>query len=181
MDTLRWIVKCCRLLLLGGLIVGCDANAQPPLVSRAPLASATTLALPTATPAPTSIPTATLAPTNVPTATPIIINGTQYDAYLVAASKTAQEFQYSCEFDAAWVIMQTYGIAASVPDLIALMPIDRSLEPTYVETAAGFVIYGGDILTAYSGDYTQNFLGAFDGRRDGAGVRPVRLALNASA
>ena len=158
MDTLRWIVKCCRLLLLGGLIVGCDANAQPPLVSRAPLASATTLALPTATPAPTSIPTATPAPTSIPTATPIIVNGTAYDAYIVAASKTAQEFQYSCEFDAAWVIMQTYEIEASVADLIALMPIDRSLEPTYVETATGFVIYGGDILTAYSGDYTQNFL-----------------------
>jgi hypothetical protein len=88
----------------------------------------------------------------------VLINGVAYDAYIAAAIKESQAYQYSCEFDAAWVILNTYGIAASVDDLIGLIPHDGSIEPYYVETAAGFEIYGGDIASAYSGDYTANFL-----------------------
>jgi hypothetical protein len=97
------------------------------------------------------------------------INGGVYDAYIAAVAKEKQGYQYSCEFDAAWVILNTYGIAASVDDLIGLIPHDRSVEPYFVETADGFEIYGGDIISAYSGDYTANFLA----RSTGSAMAPV--------
>ncbi|NJN19186.1 MAG: hypothetical protein HC822_24505 [Oscillochloris sp.] len=57
------------------------------------------------------------------------------------------------------MILQSYGFDLSVDDLIARMPIDTSLEPYIVEDRnEGFLIYGGDIRNAFSGDYTGNFL-----------------------
>lgn len=114
--------------------------------------------LPTATPtvAPTLEPTPE--PTIAPTAGPIEVNGRLYDAYIPAANKPGQFFQYSCEFDAAWVILNTYGIAAGGDEIIAAIDHDRSLEPYIEETREGYVIYGGDIERAFSGDYTHNFL-----------------------
>lgn len=140
-----------------------------PIALRLPPTSMPTLAPPTPTrpsvataaaptnPPPTALPTATLPP---PTATPepIIINGKLYEAYIPAATKDSQAYQYSCEFDAAWVIFQTYGIDVTVDDLIAATTIDRSVEPYIEETSEGIIIHGGDILNAYSGDYTSNFL-----------------------
>lgn len=127
-------------------------------------ATATTSATdaPTATVAPTAtaLPTTTVAPTATiaPTAGPVEVNGRLFDAYIPAATKPSQFFQYSCEFDAAWVILETYGIATSADELIARVDHDRSVEPYIKETAQGFLIYGGDITNAYSGDYTKNFL-----------------------
>jgi hypothetical protein len=168
--------------LLALILAGCAAKAAPaPTTAPAPAGRAaaatrlpTTTPAPTATltpaPAPTTIPTLEPTPTAIPTPeptpepaptavpTPVLINGVAYDAYIAAAIKESQAYQYSCEFDAAWVILNTYGIAASVDDLIGLIPHDGSIEPYYVETAAGFEIYGGDIASAYSGDYTANFL-----------------------
>lgn len=128
----------------------------------------TTAARPTATTVPTetALPTATTAPTEIalPTATaapiagPIQVNGRLFDAYIPAATKPSQFFQYSCEFDAAWVILETYGIPASGDELVASVDHDRSIEPYIEETAQGYLIYGGDITNAYSGDYTKNFL-----------------------
>ncbi|MBA3468937.1 MAG: hypothetical protein H0T53_04770 [Herpetosiphonaceae bacterium] len=176
------------------LLSGCSAdtagpNLAPAAPTTAPLAAqadqATTApratiaptsvptAEPTATSAPTSTPepTATAAPTPEPTATnpPVFINGGAYEAYIPAAAKEKQLYQYTCEFDAAWVILNTYGIVASVDDLLGLIPHDLSVEPYYVESADGFVIYGGDITSSYSGDYTANFLA----RSTGSAMAPV--------
>lgn len=109
---------------------------------------------PTATPTPEPTPE----PTLEPTAGPVEVNGRIYDAYIPAATKPGQFFQYSCEFDAAWVILKTYGIEASGDEIINAIDHDRSVEPYIKETREGFLIYGGDIEQAYSGDYTHNFL-----------------------
>lgn len=98
-------------------------------------------------------------PLSSPTLEPVIVNGRVYDAYVSAVTTKKQVYQYSCEFDAAWVILQTYGIDVTVDDLIAAIPKDDRVEPSIgEETADGWIIYGGDIFSAYSGDYTTNFL-----------------------
>jgi len=81
-----------------------------------------------------------------------------YTAYVPCASKTGPFFSYTCEFDSAWAILKTFGIDASLNDQLALMPFDTRIEPYYQETGSGVLIYGGDITSAYSGDYTSNFL-----------------------
>src|SRR6266545_2034663 len=70
----------------------------------------------TATALPTWTPSPTVAAS--PTPGPVVVNGRVYDAYILAASKEHQAYKYSCEFDVAWVILQTYGIDATVDDLI---------------------------------------------------------------
>jgi hypothetical protein len=101
-----------------------------------------------------------------------------YRAYVEAALKNGQEYQYSCEFDAAWVILATYGIRASVGDIIAQTPIDERIEPWYEEKDGMWLIHGGDITQAYSGDYTKNFLA----RSTGSALIPVfaRFGLRAT-
>ena len=103
-------------------------------------------------------PTPSPSPLPSPTAGPVVVNGRVYDAYIPAATKPGQDYQYSCEFDAAWVILQTYGFDVSVDRLIEIVGVDRSIEPYIEETPQGIVIHGGDITTAFSGDYTKNFL-----------------------
>ena len=86
------------------------------------------------------------------------MNGRLYDAYIPAATKEGQAYQYSCEFDAAWAIVQTYGFDVDVDELIAIVGVDASIEPYVEETRDGFIIHGGDITTSFSGDYKGNFL-----------------------
>ena len=81
-----------------------------------------------------------------------------YTAYIPAACKAGQFHHYTCEFDAAWAVLKTFGIDAGLEDQLALMEIDDRIEPYYEETVDGFVIYGGDIGRAWSGDYHANFL-----------------------
>lgn len=168
-----------------------------PLALSAPVANASTRTQPaTRTPTPQIVPSATASatasmraatnqpasptlpptetptpapPTVPPTPAPVERNGRLYDVYLDAAVKNGQAYQYSCEFDAAWVILQTFGINADVDEIISRTPIDGSIEPFYEETANGFVIHGGDIFSAYSGDYRKNFLA----RSTGAVFVPV--------
>jgi Peptidase_C39 like family len=92
-----------------------------------------------------------------------------YRAYVPAASKTGPFYQYTCEFDAAWAVLKTYGIDATFEDQLAAIRVDDRVEPWYEETADGVVIHGGDITSAYSGDYTHNYLA----RTTGAGMRHV--------
>ena len=152
------------------------ALARP---SAAPAIEDQATATPTATTAPTVVPTLsagsaqatpqseptavpTLAPTPEPTVEPtpakVEAHGRLFDAYIPAATKDKQFFQYSCEFDAAWVILATYGIDTSSDELVSKIRHDRSVEPYIKETKDGFLIYGGDITAAYSGNYTKNFL-----------------------
>lgn len=89
---------------------------------------------------------------------------TGHTTYLSAALKYGQDYKYSCEFDAGWVILQSYGINVTVDELIAKLPLDNSIEPYIGETPDSFVIYGGDILNGYSGNYKTNFLARSTGK-----------------
>lgn len=143
-------------------------SAIPTLTNLPPTPVQPTLTAPpaTATDAPSAMSTATVPPLPTLTSTPepsptpaqVTVNGRVYDAYLPAATKDAQAYQYSCEFDAVWVILQTYGIDVTVDELIAVTPQDTSVEPYVEETPNGVIIHGGDITTAFSGDYTANYL-----------------------
>ena len=82
----------------------------------------------------------------------------EYTAYIPCASKTGPFFIYTCEFDSAWAILKTFGVDVGLAEQLALIPFDNRLEPYYVWDDDGVVIYGGDITSAYSGDYTSNFL-----------------------
>ncbi|WP_029214424.1 C39 family peptidase [Kallotenue papyrolyticum] len=171
------------------------AITLPATPTAAPIASATPPATRTPRPQPTRavhpgatpIPTATPAPT--PTRGPVEVGGRRYDAYIPAATKPGQFFQYSCEFDAAWVILTTYGFQVGSDELINSVAHDRSIEPYMTETSRGFVIHGGDITRAFAGDYTKNYLargtsGAFRPLFERYGLRttPVhdRAALEAA-
>jgi hypothetical protein len=145
----------------------------PPSTSTTPPTALPTAAStevpPTLAPSATALPTSTSLPTPTPlpptpTPGPVEVNGRLYDAYIPAANKEGQAYQYSCEFDAAWVIFQTYGLDVSVDELIGAMALDTSIEPYIEETAQGFIIHGGNINQAFSGDYTANFLARSTGR-----------------
>jgi hypothetical protein len=114
-------------------------------------------------PSATVLPTETPTPAPSPTPAPVVVNGRVYEAYIPAATKEHQAYKYSCEFDAAWVILQTYGIDASVDQLITILGVDNSVEPFIEETRDGFVIHGGDITTSFSGNYRENFLARSSG------------------
>lgn len=93
----------------------------------------------------------------------------QYDVYIPTASKTGPFFAYTCEFDASWAVLKTFGIDATLDEQLAAIRIDTRVEPYHQETAEGFIIYGGDITTSYSGDYATNFLA----RTTGPGMQRV--------
>ncbi|MEO8287366.1 MAG: hypothetical protein ABI670_13155 [Chloroflexota bacterium] len=98
-----------------------------------------------------------------------MVNGKWYDAYVPAATKKKQYYHYTCEFDAAWVVLKSNGIDATLEDQINIVGLDTSIEPYYEETKDGIFIYGGDILHSYSGDYKENFLA----RSTGVSMRRV--------
>ncbi|MBA3336747.1 MAG: hypothetical protein H0T49_04215 [Chloroflexia bacterium] len=97
------------------------------------------------------------------------INGRTYDAYVPAAIKQGQDFHFTCEFDASWIVFKTYGIDLDLEDQIDLIGLDTSIEPYHQETARGVLIHGGDISQYYSGDYKENFLA----RTTGLAMRKV--------
>ncbi len=99
----------------------------------------------------------------------VTADGRVYDAYVPTALKHGQFYYYSCEFDAAWVVLKTFGHDVPFERQLAIVGHDLSVEPFYEETAAGFVVHGGDITTAFSGDYTDNLLA----RTTGAAMAPL--------
>ena len=107
----------------------------------------------------------------------MIVDGRTYAAYIPAAVKEHQLYQYTCEFDAAWVVLQTFGVDASVEEIIARTPIDESIEPHFEQTSDGFIIYGGDIRRAFSGNYRENFLA----RSSGSALVPVFASFGLAA
>ncbi len=96
-------------------------------------------------------------------------DGRVYTAYVPAATKVGQFYQYTCEFDASWVVLATFGHDVPFEEQLAIVGHDTSIEPYYQETPEGFVIYGGDITKAFSGDYTANMLA----RTTGAAMLPL--------
>ena len=154
-----------------------DTPIPPPAPTHSPLPTATPRP-PTATPLPPTAapPTATLpaAPPVAPTepsagGLPTQPPGTHYDAYIRAALKQHQVAHFTCEFDAAWVVVATYGFTATTEDLIPLVGVDTSVEPTWEETKDGVIIHGGDVTQYYSGDYATNFLA----RSTGQAIRKI--------
>ena len=91
-------------------------------------------------------------------------DGRGYDAYIPTALKEGQFAQYTCEFDAAWAILKTFGVDVSLDEQVAAIGLDQRIEPYYEATPDGFVVYGGDTTQFFSGDYTQNFLARTTGQ-----------------
>lgn len=92
-----------------------------------------------------------------PVAEPVKKTGV-YDAYVPTQTKDGQFFHYTCEFDAAWVVLKTFGYDVGLDEQLAIVGHDTSMEPYYEETPDGFVIYGGDVANAFCGDYDNNML-----------------------
>jgi hypothetical protein len=89
---------------------------------------------------------------------PTVRDPASYTAYVPTACKTGPFFLYTCEFDASWAVLKTFGIDAPLEEQLSLVEVDRRIEPYAEWTSAGPVVYGGDISRYYSGDYTHNFL-----------------------
>ncbi|HEX8230363.1 MAG TPA: hypothetical protein VF826_13750 [Chloroflexia bacterium] len=146
-----------------------STRAQAATRTRPPSTATRTPVPPTATSAPvppTAVPPTTPpTPAVQPTLTPVVVNGRRYNAYIPSATKEKQYFHYTCEFDAAWVIFETYGFDVSLEDQIEAVGLDESVEPYYEEGQNGIaVIYGGDIGEMYSGHYDKNFLARSSGQ-----------------
>ncbi len=92
-----------------------------------------------------------------------------YTAYIPTASKTGPFFAYTCEFDAGWAVLKTFGIDATLQDQLDAIVVDPRVEPYYEWQGSNAIIHGGDITTSFSGDYTWNYLC----RTTSNGFRPV--------
>lgn len=104
-------------------------------------------------------------PRPVAASEPILLpDGRRYDAYIPAATKTGQYYHYTCEFDAAWAVLATFGYDVPLDVQLDLVGLDLTIEPWYEETPGGVLIHGGEIGADYSGDYTANFLARATGR-----------------
>src|ERR671910_1657139 len=90
-------------------------------------------------------------------------DGRVYTAYVPTATKAGQFYQYSCEFDASWVVLATFGKDVPFEEQLAVVGHDTSVEPYFEETAEGFIIHGGDITSAFFGGYTAKMLGRATG------------------
>jgi hypothetical protein len=110
------------------------------------------------------IPSAVVEITPVPIRDPSL-----YTVYIPAACKAGDFFYYSCEFDAAWAVLKTFGIDAGFDEQLAIVGHDQTIEPYIQETPDGIIIHGGDIATAFSGDYRSNLLA----RARGSAIRKV--------
>ncbi len=91
-------------------------------------------------------------------------DGRSYHAYVPAASKEGQFYHYTCEFDAAWVVLATFGYDVGFDEQLGIVGHDTSIEPYYEETPEGFFIYGGEIAEAFSGNYHDNMLARCTGQ-----------------
>jgi hypothetical protein len=91
-------------------------------------------------------------------------NAQNYTAYLPVALKQGQFAPYTCEFDAAWIILKTFGVDTTLAEQVALVGIDTRVDPHLEDTSDGAVVQGGDITRAYSGDYTQSYLARTTGQ-----------------
>ena len=102
--------------------------------------------------------TAEPAPTEAPTPEPVWVNGKLYEAYVPAATKTGQYFWYTCEFDASWVILETFGVSVSFEEQLEIVGYNQNPEPWYDGSGPEVLIYGGDIEENFCGDYTKNIV-----------------------
>jgi hypothetical protein len=97
-------------------------------------------------------------------AAPVVVDGRTYDAYIPAAIKHGPFKHYTCEFDAAWIVLKTFGHDVGLEEQLGILGVDDRIEPNYEETDDGIIIHGGDVTQWYSGDYTQNYLARTTGQ-----------------
>ena len=97
-------------------------------------------------------------PTGTPSPGPITDQDVSWDAYLRMPIKEGQDFHFTCEFDSAWIILMSYGMDVRLEEQIEIVGIDDSMVPYYVETDAGFEVYGGDVNNYFCGDLDTNIL-----------------------
>jgi hypothetical protein len=128
-----------RITPLAVLLPAPRAMPQPPRATQLPTPIPAATPTGTRAPSPTALPSTPALPSTTPSPAPVIVDGRTYAAYIPAAVKERQLYQYPCEFDAAWVVLQTFGVDASVDEIIARTPIDESIEPDFEQTSAGFV------------------------------------------
>ncbi len=87
---------------------------------------------------------------------PVIVDGRSYTAYVDAYLKQGQWDLYTCEFDVAHNIMMTFGVDATLDDMVSVVGFDNPFEPYSAEGPDGPVIYGGDIGRAFCGYLESN-------------------------
>src|SRR5687767_13380329 len=63
-------------------------------------------------------------------------SGRIYDAYVTTVPKIGQFYYYTCEFDAAWTVLATFGHQVPFEELLGIVGHDMSIEPWYEETPA---------------------------------------------
>jgi hypothetical protein len=100
---------------------------------------------------------------------PKLRDPSDYMVYIPTACKAGDFFYYSCEFDAAWAVLKTFGIDAGFYDMLGIVGHDQSIEPYFKATPEGVVIYGGDISRRFSGNYTNSMLA----RARGSAIRKI--------
>jgi hypothetical protein len=112
----------------------------------------------------------------VPTPNPVVEivppklrDPSNYKVYIPTACKAGDFFYYSCEFDAAWAVLKTFGIDTGFYEMLDVVGHDTSIEPYYLETPNGFEIRGGDISQMFSGNYTNSMLA----RARGSAIRKL--------
>jgi len=89
---------------------------------------------------------------------PILGPELQYEAFVPSAVKLGQYYWYTCEFDAAWIVLKTFGIDPTFEEQLAIVGWNQDPEPWHEDTAEGVLIHGGDPTQAFCGDYQHSFL-----------------------
>jgi hypothetical protein len=100
---------------------------------------------------------------------PPVRDPSAYKVYIPAACKAGDFFWYSCEFDAAWSVLKTFGIDAGFEEMLGIVGHDQSVDPYYQDTPDGVVIHGGDISRQFSGNYINSILA----RTRGSAIRKL--------
>lgn len=145
-----------RRTVIGGAALTAAALVAPAAVAGLPRREPEQNPFPAETAPPKAPPTATPAPT--PTPEPVWVNGKLYDAYVPAVMKPGQWFWYTCEFDAAWSILATYGYEVGFEEQLAIVGHNQDPEPYYDASGPEVLIYGADIGETFCGDYTNNIV-----------------------
>lgn len=119
----------------------------------------------------------------------IMDQGWYWDAYLQMPIKEGQDFHYTCEFDSAWIVLKAYGFDVPLDEQLAIVGMDESIEPYFVETETGFDVFGGDLNNFFCGHINDNVLArarcnamrkVFEAKGLGVTVTPDRPSIEAA-
>ena len=137
-------------------------SASNSAAANAPLTATRSAQSPPVTPTLRPAPPTPRLVTN-PSTKAVSVDGHVMDVYRPAATKARQQYHYSCEFDAAWVVLKTYGIDVDVDAQMKIVGVDTRVEPAVKNTPEGVFIYGGDITRYWSGSF-DNYMARMSGQ-----------------